>query len=256
MRKNNRREQKSKSKQLILIAGVMLCCAAGWWGWRSQMRTRVLGISTKLAGEKIIGLINVERAKKGLAAVTENEQLMWAAQKKGESMFAQNYWAHVAPDGTQPWQFISESGYAYQSAGENLARDFGSEESVINGWLNSPTHKANLLNGNFTETGIAILDGEIAGKPVLLVVNLFGQPKTGDGEVAQISIYERSSDSLVLAGEVIPQGEMWGAKKSVIFSPIEVLGAAAIIIVSGYLIYQLTLPPRGRKRKLREGKRK
>lgn len=64
-------------------------------------------------------------------------------------MFTQNYWAHVAPDGTQPWSFISAVGYAYQSAGENLGRDFYTEESLVQAWLDSPTHKANLLNANF-----------------------------------------------------------------------------------------------------------
>jgi len=163
-------------------------------------------------------------------------------------MFAQNYWAHVAPDGTQPWQFISESGYAYQSAGENLARDFSDEKKLMAGWLNSPTHKANILNGNFSETGVAILDGEIDGEPVLLVVNLFAQPRINDDELPQIAVYQNSSDSLVLAGEIIPQGELT-AKKSLTFSLKQILFAFAVVAFVAYLLYNLTLTPRGRKRK-------
>lgn len=214
----------------------------------SWPKTRVLGLSTKLNGAEIIRLINLERAKKGLAAVTGNEKLNQAAQAKGESMFAQNYWAHVAPDGTQPWQFISESGYAYQSAGENLARDFSDEKKLMAGWLNSPTHKANILNGNFSETGVAILDGEIDGEPVLLVVNLFAQPRINDDELPQIAVYQNSSDSLVLAGEIIPQGELT-AKKSMTFSLKQILFAFVVVAFVAYLLYNLTLTPRGRKRK-------
>ena len=214
----------------------------------SWPKTRVLGLSTKLNGTEIIRLINLERAKKGLAAVTSNEKLNQAARAKGESMFAQNYWAHVAPDGTQPWQFISESGYAYQSAGENLARDFSDEKKLMAGWLNSPTHKANILNGNFSETGVAILDGEIDGEPVLLVVNLFAQPRINDDELPQIAVYQNSSDSLVLAGEIIPQGELT-AKKSMTFSLKQILFAFAVVAFVAYLLYNLTLTPRGRKRK-------
>lgn len=214
----------------------------------SWPKTRVLGLSTKLNGTEIIRLINLERAKKGLAAVTSNEKLNQAARAKGESMFAQNYWAHVAPDGTQPWQFISESGYAYQSAGENLARDFSDEKKLMAGWLNSPTHKANILNGNFSETGVAILDGEIDGEPVLLVVSLFAQPRINDAELPQIAVYQNSSDSLVLAGEVIPQGQLT-AKKSMTFSLKQILFAFVVVAFVAYLLYNLTLTPRGRKRK-------
>lgn len=247
MRKNGRK--KSPRMKWGIFCALAVFIAFLIYIFFSWPKTRVLGLSTKLSGTEIIQLINLERAKKGLAAVTINEKLSQAAVEKGKSMLTQNYWAHVAPDGTEPWQFISESGYAYQSAGENLARDFNNEKSLLNGWLNSPTHKANILNGNFSETGVAVLDGEINGEPVLLVVNLFAQPRIHDDLLPQVAIYQNSSDSLVLAGEIIPQGQLM-AKKSMTFSLKQILFAFAVVALVSYLLYNLTLVPRGRKRKL------
>lgn len=175
--------------------------------------TQVLGASNKLSQEKIIQLINLERAKKGIGPIVANQQLNAAAEKKGSYMFSLDYWAHIAPDGTPPWLFIHESGYHYQSAGENLARDFQTEEELIAAWMASPTHRANLLNASFNEAGVAILDGIIDNQPIILIVNFFGQPKNNSGVLKQVAIYDQQADAMVLAGEVMPQGTLLKQKK-------------------------------------------
>ncbi len=227
----------------VLLLGSMLFNQFG------GEQTRVLGVSEQLNSQEILRLLNLERAKEGLGPLNLNARLNEAAANKGESMFAQDYWAHVAPDGTEPWEFISESGYAYESAGENLARDFYTEAALIEGWLDSPTHRENLLNGNFRETGLAVLDGEIDGQAVLLVVNLFAQPRLEAGDPGpQMAVYQNESEGLVLAGEVVAAGSELGVGGEFSFSGWQLAFGAGCLLLVSYLVYHLSLAPRGRKR--------
>lgn len=135
---------------------------------------KVFGYSANISPDEVIRLTNIKRAENGLQALTYNSALADAARRKGDNMIALDYWAHVAPDGTQPWKFFSDVGYRYKYAGENLARDFTNASSTVDAWMASPTHKANLLNDKYKEIGIAVLEGDLAGSEVTLVVQLFG----------------------------------------------------------------------------------
>ena len=137
---------------------------------------KVLGYATNISTPEIIRLTNVERNNAGLKSLTENSSLDTAAGFKAGDMFAKNYWAHYAPDGTSPWYFFNLVGYQYSTAGENLARDFATSSGVVAAWMASPGHKANILNGNFTETGVAVANGNLQGADTTLVVQLFGRP--------------------------------------------------------------------------------
>ena len=93
-------------------------------------------------------------------------------------MFNKQYWAHTAPDGKEPWDFMSEAGYSYQVAGENLARDFSTTSAMVAAWMASPTHRANIMNGRYTEIGIAVINGTLEGVETTLVVQMFGTPRS------------------------------------------------------------------------------
>ncbi len=136
----------------------------------------VLGISTNISATDIISLTNERRISQGIRPVKENQLLSQAAAAKAQDMLNQNYWAHFAPDGKTPWQFISQSGYKYSVAGENLARDFDNASSVVVAWMNSPSHKQNLLDGSFTEIGVAVTEGNLNGVNGSLVVQMFASP--------------------------------------------------------------------------------
>lgn len=196
---------------LILMA--VGCSGWQWWQQVVSQRTRVLGWSSKLNSEEILVQINLERAKAGLSALKMDDKLKQAAWNKGEDMFQDDYWAHVNPDGTQPWEFIQDQNYVFQAAGENLARDFNTEQSLVAAWMASPSHRDNILNERFQDTGIAVLDGQINGQNVLLVVNFFAQPQISKGEISQIASYSEQTDGQVLAGQVWPRGEIVAAKK-------------------------------------------
>jgi len=137
---------------------------------------KVLGYATNISAPEIIRLTNVERNNVGLKSLTENSSLDTAAGLKAADMFAKNYWAHYAPDGTSPWYFFNLVGYQYSTAGENLARDFATSSGVVAAWMASPGHKANILNENFTEIGVAVANGNLLGEDTTLVVQLFGRP--------------------------------------------------------------------------------
>lgn len=136
----------------------------------------VLGFASSVSVDEVINLTNQERTKQGLAPLTLNQQLTDAAYAKAADMFAKDYWAHVSPTGTQPWFFIKNSGYTYRHAGENLARDFAESTTVVQAWMNSPSHRDNLMNSKYQDIGVAVVDGTLQGVETRLVVQMFGTP--------------------------------------------------------------------------------
>lgn len=134
----------------------------------------ILGYATNIHIEKLLQDTNNERAKQGLNPVVLNSTLSTAAQKKAADMFADNYWAHVSPDGTTPWDFINGEGYQYTYAGENLARDFNDSDAVVTAWMNSPSHRDNLLRAEYEDIGFAVVNGKLNGEDTTLVVQMFG----------------------------------------------------------------------------------
>jgi hypothetical protein len=162
----------------------------------------ILGFASQIPPAEIIRLTNQERTSHGLSELKLDPQLSAAAAQKAADMFAKNYWAHVSPTGTQPWFFITESGYAYRYAGENLARDFSDPGSVVTAWMNSPSHRENLLNSRYQDIGVAVIDGQLEGRDTTLVVQMFGIKLTGQPQVAQ------SATSVVAQAKTLPEPTM------------------------------------------------
>ena len=140
----------------------------------SYLKPGVLGVAGNIETKKVIELTNAERAKKGLGTVVENEALNKAAYLKGQNMFQENYWAHFAPSGKSPWDFIQGAGYRFTYAGENLAKNFYNSDDVVVAWMNSPSHRDNLLNEHYKDIGVAVVTGILNGQETTLVVQEFG----------------------------------------------------------------------------------
>jgi len=155
-----------------------------------QQYGAVLGFASTITPAQVIEKTNEQRAQVGLPPLVINQQLTQAALAKGQHMMTNQYWAHVAPDGTEPWYFIQQSGYKYRVAGENLARDFAETDTMVSAWMASPTHKANILNSKYTELGIAVISGSLEEYETTLVVQMFGQPA-----VTQPSITSNAADT-------------------------------------------------------------
>lgn len=135
---------------------------------------KVLGYAANISATEVERLTNIERSNNGLPSLTDNPVLDKAALAKGQDMLAKGYWAHVAPDGKEPWTFFVSAGYEYKYAGENLARDFPDATSAVNAWMASPTHKENLLSPNYKEIGIGIVEGKLSGVDTTIIVQFFG----------------------------------------------------------------------------------
>ncbi|MBI3366242.1 CAP domain-containing protein, partial [Candidatus Roizmanbacteria bacterium] len=125
---------------------------------------------------KLYQLTNQQREKNGLSDLSYNKKLSSAAQKKAQDMFNRNYWAHYGPDGVTPWDFILKSDYQYEFAGENLAKNFLFSQGVVDAWMNSVTHRENILRKDYSEIGFAVVNGVLNGEQTTLVVQMFGKP--------------------------------------------------------------------------------
>lgn len=106
--------------------------------------------------DKVLTLVNAERAKAGCSPLTENAKLTKAAQDHSQDMADHQNMSHTGSDGSSMSDRLARVGYAFRTAGENVAYGYSSPESVMDGWMNSPGHKANILNCAFKEIGIGL----------------------------------------------------------------------------------------------------
>ncbi len=135
--------------------------------------------SPELMSSNIIALTNEQRTTANIQEVRESKILDEAAKLKLSDMFDNNYWEHVAPSGKQAWDFMKEVGYSYEIAGENLAKGYHDSKSTVSAWMDSQSHRDNLLSQKYSEIGVAVGSGTLNGKPVTLAVQLFGKPQAG-----------------------------------------------------------------------------
>lgn len=142
----------------------------------------VLGFASNIFVADIIDRTNAKRLENGLVPLRVDGDLTEAAEKKAQDMFSKDYWAHVSPDGVRPWSFITELGYDYVYAGENLAKDFQNSSDVLAAWLASPSHRANLLSARYEDIGVAVVNGNLGGFETTLVVQMFGARQTAGGK--------------------------------------------------------------------------
>jgi hypothetical protein len=163
----------------------------------------ILGFATNITVDDLLLYTNQERLNKGLNSLQLNPVLSMAAEQKAHDMFEDNYWAHIAPDGRTPWDFIVSEGYAYTYAGENLARDFADSKGVVTAWMNSPSHRDNVLRSQYEEIGFAIVNGKLEGNETTLVVQMFGTPRQHKPEISSSFISVSASESAEVAA-VLP----------------------------------------------------
>jgi hypothetical protein len=124
----------------------------------------------------LVDLANDDRAAADVQGLRVNPKLVAAAQLKANDMAAKSYFAHQTPEGYDSWHWFEVVGYDYTHAGENLAVDFSESSDVENAWMQSPTHRDNILNENYTEIGIATAKGIYEGRETVFAVQMFGRP--------------------------------------------------------------------------------
>ena len=186
-RSNNHRPRLLHPEAYLMFAALTVVFLLGIFGFTQihKKSGNVLGFNSSITPEEVIVQTNVQREKLGLQPLKSNQALNKAALSKAQDMFNKQYWSHAAPDGTQPWYFFKQAKYEYSVAGENLARDFSNTPDMISAWMNSPTHKANIVHGKYQEIGIAVVDGKLHGVETTLVVQFFGTPLSGAAQITK-----------------------------------------------------------------------
>lgn len=124
----------------------------------------------------VVQLTNAERSDLGESSLRRSATLDEAARMKAQHMANNEYFSHYAPDGTSPWYWFDKAGYSYAHAGENLAIHFTDSDEVVEAWMNSPTHRANIVGTQYTEIGVGTAKGKFDGYDTVYVVQLFGTP--------------------------------------------------------------------------------
>ena len=112
---------------------------------------------------ELINLINAERASHGLGPVRMSNVLMQVARAHSQDMIDRDFFDHVNPDGWGPRDRLDNAGYNWMTYGENIGAGYSSAELMSNGWMNSSGHRANMLNTEVTEIGVAYVAGGFYG---------------------------------------------------------------------------------------------
>ncbi|MEK9186711.1 MAG: CAP domain-containing protein, partial [Patescibacteria group bacterium] len=134
------------------------------------------GLFALILPNVLVDETNQSRSGGQLSFLKPNPLLEQAAALKAQDMAVKGYFAHNAPDGKTPWYWFNQVGYSFLAAGENLAVNFNDSKDVVNAWMRSSAHRANVLNNNFTEIGIGVAEGQYQGRTSFFVVQLFGRP--------------------------------------------------------------------------------
>ncbi len=220
---------------LLVVAAFALFNAVRFF---PTLADRVLGFSSNIDVNSLLTQVNQEREQMGLKQLVLSEQLNQAALAKAQDMFNDQYWAHVAPDGKQAWDFIKETNYSYRFAGENLARDFDNSSEVVRAWMASPSHRENIANPDFAHMGLAVVNGNLKGFNTTLVVQLFAVPaattaRSATGQAFNLpkAAEPNFKEGGLVAGEQKQSSEL-------VFSPLNVTRAFFLMVV---LLIVLTL---------------
>ena len=157
----------------------------------------------------VVTLHNQERVTRGLEPLKINTLLNNSAQAKANAMLAADCWDHYCPNGKSPWAFFDEAGYSYIYAGENLAEGFSNDSALMQAWMNSKTHRDNILKPEFREIGIGITQGYFQGRANNTIVTVhFGTRSTQN---AQEIIKPQPTVKPVVPGKPIITSPLEGA---------------------------------------------
>lgn len=133
--------------------------------------------TAKISIDGIIHYTNLERQKVGLKPLIKNLKLNNSASKKTDDMFTKQYFEHLSPDGTTAADLVKSVDYQFLIVGENLALGiFETDQTLVQAWMNSPTHKANILNSKYTEIGAAVGIGDYKSQKQWMAVQHFAKP--------------------------------------------------------------------------------
>lgn len=211
----------------------------------AKLSPGVLGYASNITVTDLLQYTNQKRVAASQNALELNDKLSAAAAAKAADMFTNQYWAHTSPAGRDPWSFINESGYNYLFAGENLARDFGDSKAVVEAWMNSASHRENLLNSRYHDVGFAVVNGKYNGYETTLVVQMFGAKSGGVPTVEETKpepVKERTNNTASSAGMILntssskPKIDVFALTKTTSLALAVIL--LGVLLVDGFIVYR------------------
>jgi len=147
----------------------------------------------------VIELVNKARIAEGLSTLVHSDILDLAAKEKANDMVKNDYFAHTSPKGVDPWYWLKKAGYDYKYAGENLAINYDNAKEQQMAWMKSDSHRKNILNEKYQETGVAVVEGKIDGQTSILTVQVFGTTVVGATQTTNNSSIGKEKPALVPA---------------------------------------------------------
>lgn len=159
----------------------------------------VLGSTTDVTGERLLEATNEQRSIHGLKPLRVDERLNAAAAMKARDMLTKQYWSHVSPAGTTPWDWFKAEGYKFKYAGENLGKGFRTASGVVKAWMDSSEHRDNLLSEHYADVGFGVVEGMLNGEDTNVIVALYGTEKASPGAEATGVLAATSNGSHLLS---------------------------------------------------------
>ena len=155
-------------------------------------------VLAEISVSELNSLSNNERVSNGLSSLSTSETLTRSAQMKADDMASKSYFEHMSLEGKNFFYWIDQAGYSYSMAGENLAIYFADSVDVVEAWMNSPTHRENILRQGFSQVGTALAEGSYQGQKTFYVVQHYGTPKevTRQDLVASVPPIEQPSPEI------------------------------------------------------------
>jgi len=193
--------------------------------------------ASEISKSNIINLVNDSRVKNNLSILKESALLDAVAKDKVKDMIENNYFAHTSPSGKDPWYWFKKNGYQYASAGENLAINFENAEDQHREWMNSPTHRKNILNSKFSEIGVAVAKGKIDGEETIVVAQVFAAPFFPVSEKAEPEKIAEAPKVLPAETVALPKAEEVKKENVSAETPIVQKEERKIFLASGPIVF-------------------
>lgn len=202
--------KKIHEKKIQILIFTAIVTIAGLFSFQSGVK------AAGIAAGDVVNLVNKERKSDGLAALSRSSVLDRAAKDKANDMIKNDYFAHTSPAGVDPWYWFEKEGYDYKYAGENLAINYTEAKEQNEAWMKSPTHRKNILNPLYKETGVAVVEGKINGENSILTVQVFGTKVVAVATAQKTELPEKTQ--AVAGEEKLP--EVFSTEKIMAESPL------------------------------------
>ncbi len=239
---NNHQPHMLRRKTVIFL-GIMVLAIEVLFAFRSLGIISIDRLTALILPNSLVDETNAARTADDLSSLKPNVLLELAAQEKANDMAKSGYFAHTSPTGITPWYWFQNVGYNFEYAGENLAVNFIDSQDVMNAWMNSPEHRANILDSHFTQIGIATAEGMYEGRPATFAVQLFGTPAPQAAVAVTSRVAAVEPTVIAETSSIATSGEsafvaVKGAETSSVASPVASSVSSTVIAGSTSVLMQ------------------